>query len=1304
MDNQENAQPNIQESDNQLLIDFIKDTYTIESNKHFFVLIPYLIDGITGYKGRFKQSLSANKIVLLSASEQNTQTSDKQTKNSNIEYIDKDNILNIDKYNAFNRMNKSLYRFNITDTAKIDTFLSELVCEYKKSFSKLIANQKDYAYLYTLLKNIKETDYSFYIPLLSLYYFENRVLNQFHDGRKFLNLYIQTYNSLDVFKSRKYENIYNDNHFFMWFYIRYYINRTIPDSRLKNSNDKSNNNISHYYPRIKEAAILGICNKSNLQENKDKAMFNACLDIFQVLNFSFSDLCVGTNLNLGKYKNEEVTCYSIMCDTYGQQIDTLAKTITFSENIKSNLLTISDIGGTKQNEENEILDCHSIGTILNPFKDYIVSKIKPKLDEDWQGYIDKLDITNIFATINPNFYSFKKGVKKYDNAYYENRVVLLFVKLNNIIQMRFDDILESGAKIVFVFYGYNEADDKNYISKHGKEADYTINFSGMRNDNVRFVYYDEEDNKFTLLSGELKETGNNGDNNIYFFESSDFSAQINLVSSYLKFYMDKINFLFLSYNDVHSDNSTKGAGNITCISEECANQEVSTKQCEGEIKVSLILTGKKETISQLKDLPVYMYIDYSKEIIDSTITLSNEETAQAEFGFKTESKSNLILKFSFYRSIYNTIKSADEIETISHTLHLCKSGSNQYDFNEKFKEKYFPDIIEITGIQLLSYNDKKLEILVLNNVKNTDKKSKDILKYIKWKFFVTDKLVDDKAVEKTAGLADNSIPIYELDDKTYNNSVVSGNKLELEYTDKFLELYTTVMNKQNSSQSLVLYPYIAYSELNANKQNQEYLKHALVIRNSGVNKFTGVLSVIISEVQADENGIYVELEAQHDTKLVTPQINDVKWGYLILDKSGILFEKDKIVPMKEISKKIKVYYQEAWYDKYIYFFPYYKSIDTKIYALWHIEQPISLKFNGETLEIFANQVSEASFKHYIKKIQQLCISPSTKPKPEPEIAVKLFPEVDKIAEGTYYILLDEIENSIIPVYKPIPVCYDTHDGITFSKTENTISKYQLLDSSKSIYLFNDFQDFILKLKEIADNKYNNKLYVYQNKVPIKLNVSYKSECIFPLKMEPVNSRNNSKYSLYAWDREETEGLVQTMFGSNRDKGERKHGGIDLYTGETTSGEVVAIADGEVLYTAHFYNKTNHITIYHEINGKPYIVRYGELVPSSITHKKGDTVTQGEKLGETGVLIKDGNPMPICFSKPMRMLHFEVFNMEIDGISINELKKIEDKSKYVLTNFSNDMSKPKYNRRKDIINPLEILKQGYEASKKSGDIK
>ncbi len=181
-----------------------------------------------------------------------------------------------------------------------------------------------------------------------------------------------------------------------------------------------------------------------------------------------------------------------------------------------------------------------------------------------------------------------------------------------------------------------------------------------------------------------------------------------------------------------------------------------------------------------------------------------------------------------------------------------------------------------------------------------------------------------------------------------------------------------------------------------------------------------------------------------------------------------------------------------------------------------------------------------------------------------------------------------------------------------------------------------------------------------------------------------------------------------MFGSNRTGG-RKHAGIDLYTGETTSGEVVAIADGEVLCTGYFYNETNHITIYHEINGKPYIARYGELVPSSITYKKGDMVKQGDKLGKTGVLVKKGgivmklkfyNKEKGLFSNPMRMLHFELFNMEIDGISIEDLKNI-NKAKYMLTNYRNDMSKPIYNRRKDIINPLSILNQGYEASKKSG---
>ncbi len=225
------------------------------------------------------------------------------------------------------------------------------------------------------------------------------------------------------------------------------------------------------------------------------------------------------------------------------------------------------------------------------------------------------------------------------------------------------------------------------------------------------------------------------------------------------------------------------------------------------------------------------------------------------------------------------------------------------------------------------------------------------------------------------------------------------------------------------------------------------------------------------------------------TKLVSPQINDVKWKYLVLNKSGAGLDITQAFPMEQYGKTIKVYYNEEWYNKYLYFFPYYKSVDINLYSLWHIEQPLSLNFNGERLEILSNQVKEGSFQHYIKENYQSCILPAKEP--EQEKVIDIFPKTDKMAEGEYYILLDEIENSIIPVYKPIPVCYNTHYGFTFSKTENTISKYQLLGGCKSIYLFNEYQEFVLKLKEIIKNKYNNKLYTYQGKTPIKLEVDYR---------------------------------------------------------------------------------------------------------------------------------------------------------------------------------------------------------------------
>lgn len=391
MNNQENTQPNIQESDNKLLIDFIKDTYTIESiNKVFFLFKDNETQPFFSKDNNkklklpvYRKGLKGNGILLQSDS-----------KHKEEDYIDDSSDKSIaSKYNIIETYQPTLLVIDKDYIDKdIDEYIKNILEECEKNFSSTVLSQKTqgkYGNVLTLFQNIfgnnDNDNIRHQIVLLSIYYYSQSIFTTYNDARNFLNTYIKDYNMLDVFKKRLFDKTYNDNHFFMWFYIRYYINRTSKYSSLKKLNDKGdkpNNNIVHYYPRIKEAALLGICNKSKLQENKDKTIFNACLDIFQVLNFSFSDLCVGTNLNLGIYKNKEVTCYSIMSDTYGQQVDTLAKTITFSENIKSNLLTISDIDGTKQNEENEILDCHSIDTILNLFKDYIVNKIKPKLDED----------------------------------------------------------------------------------------------------------------------------------------------------------------------------------------------------------------------------------------------------------------------------------------------------------------------------------------------------------------------------------------------------------------------------------------------------------------------------------------------------------------------------------------------------------------------------------------------------------------------------------------------------------------------------------------------------------------------------------------------------------------------------------------------------------------------------------------------------------------------------------------------------------------------------------------------------------
>ncbi|UOU98486.1 glycoside hydrolase family protein [Chryseobacterium daecheongense] len=179
--------------------------------------------------------------------------------------------------------------------------------------------------------------------------------------------------------------------------------------------------------------------------------------------------------------------------------------------------------------------------------------------------------------------------------------------------------------------------------------------------------------------------------------------------------------------------------------------------------------------------------------------------------------------------------------------------------------------------------------------------------------------------------------------------------------------------------------------------------------------------------------------------------------------------------------------------------------------------------------------------------------------------------------------------------------------------------------------------------------------------------------IFPLRIKPRNDINGPNKKDY-WAESKTN---QTTYEYDRDGGARKHAARDL---ETDSNEtVVAIAGGVVLEAQAFYRGTHQVTVHHKIpDGREFIVRYGELDPNSLLVSKGDEVVQGQELGKTGKMTGISR----------YMVHFELYTGS-EGFEVVN---------YRLTQEGN----PPFNRRKDLIDPLEILQEGYRNTFENGD--
>lgn len=184
------------------------------------------------------------------------------------------------------------------------------------------------------------------------------------------------------------------------------------------------------------------------------------------------------------------------------------------------------------------------------------------------------------------------------------------------------------------------------------------------------------------------------------------------------------------------------------------------------------------------------------------------------------------------------------------------------------------------------------------------------------------------------------------------------------------------------------------------------------------------------------------------------------------------------------------------------------------------------------------------------------------------------------------------------------------------------------------------------------------------------------EIIFPLKSKPINNFDQRFGANYNW----TKNNNQTGFGTVRSKGIRKHAARDLYTKPYT--EIVAICDGTVLQTSEFYSKTNQITVKHKTkSGRQFIIRYGEVDPKSIKVKQGDFVKQGTVLAKTGFLHNKETKKPEVVKNGtiIYMLHFEYYS---NVGELNLKKPLTDKSRLP------------FQRREDLLDPLEILIEGY----------
>ena len=460
------------------------------------------------------------------------------------------------------------------------------------------------------------------------------------------------------------------------------------------------------------------------------------------------------------------------------------------------------------------------------------------------------------------------------------------------------------------------------------------------------------------------------------------------------------------------------------------------------------------------------------------------------------------------------------------------------------------------------------------------------------------------------------------------------------------------------------------------KTNEEISLKAIYKQEKGSKKYKEVLwgYMVIKTIE------YNELSKKQPREAVA--LKDQK-GKEIRFKISDLIKKDDLDKLKQGGHTIVFFaYLEGEKDKFKY-----QSVYGKNHIRIDIKIPLYIKFKDDKLIIyeFEHAIKEKSFKASLNHDDAL-VNKSGYLYIDKDISkqdINIY-EDDKLTKELksedstnkrYQIYIDEANSannqnpSNTNQTGQTKINQDTKYGINLLSKDNMNSFINSFNESKSI------------------TRVDKGMWVDGDREAL-VKIEIGNEIVFPLKIKPLNDKGMEfDWTLMIGDTGES----QAIFNWDRPGG-RKHAARDLYADRiartnanelafTSNVEIVSIADGEVIKAGPFYYKTNHITIqYDTVEFGSFIIRYGEVDPSRVKVKVGDKVRKGQVIGYAGFMINNGKHPGIIKNEIVTMLHFEYFT---NGANT--------KDAFTVTNDPNN----KFKRRKDLADPIEILKEGYK---------